>query len=302
MLTVRLGLLATVVALSGCIWCPGPLLVTASPDPLAETVDAIVAQYPGATVAVAVRSPSRRFDRLADRTFHAASTMKVGVMIEAFRQVQAGRRAWDDPVRVENRFRSIVDGTEYQITDDSDDGLYALQGRDVTFRTLTERAITTSSNLATNLLIGLVTAESVQATMDRLGAPGLRVLRGVEDLKAFEAGLSNATTADALATVLEAIRDGRAVSPAADAEMVDILDDQAFNEMIPAGLPAGTRVAHKTGWITEIHHDAAIVYPEGAEPYVLVILTEGLADHDESARLGAEVARAVHASVTGAAR
>ena len=127
----------------------------------------------------------------------------------------------------------------------------------------------------------------------------MRVLRGVEDLKAFEAGLSNRTTAAALATLLEAIRDGRAVSPDADAAMRDVLDDQRFNEMIPAGLPDGTRVAHKTGEITEIHHDAAIVYPEGETPYVLVVLTEGLADKDESARLGAEISRAVYGVLVG---
>ncbi|WP_420456920.1 serine hydrolase [Rubrivirga sp.] len=293
----------SLVALAVLAGCRAPTPPVPDPSPLVASVEAVVARYPGATVAVAVRRAAPGdtivYRRNADRPFHAASTMKVGVMVEAFRQVEAGRRAWDDPVRVENRFRSIVDGSEYRIEDDTDDGLYALQGQDVTFRDLVERAITTSSNLATNLLIGLVTADSVQATMDRLEAPDLRVLRGVEDLKAFRAGLSNATTANALATVLEAIRDGRAVSPAADAEMRDILDDQAFNEMIPAGLPPGTRVAHKTGWITEIHHDAAIVYPTEGAPYVLVILTEGIADREASARLGAEITRAVHTALAG---
>ena len=293
-------------ALAACNTPPDPPTADppASAAALPDSIDAIVGRYPGATVAVAVHRDADGgrgygYHRDGDRDFHAASTMKVPVMIEAFRQVEAGRRAWDDPVRVENRFRSIVDGSEYAIEDDSDDALYALQGTDLTLRNLTERAITTSSNLATNLLIGLVTADSVQATVDRLGAPGMRVLRGVEDLKAFEAGLSNRTTANALATLLRAVRDGRAVSPEADAAMVDVLDDQAFNEMIPAGLPAGTRVAHKTGWITEVHHDAAIVYPEGSAPYVLVILTEGLADRGASSRLGAEIAAAVHAALEG---
>ena len=295
-------LLLVTAALAACNTPPEPP-TPPPPSVLADSVEAVVARYPGATVAVAVRRQDEgdavSYTRNGDRAFHAASTMKVPVMIEAFRQVEAGRRGWDDPIRVENRFRSIVDGSEYAIEDDTDDALYALQGSDVTFRNLTERAITTSSNLATNLLIEVVTADSVQATVDRLGAPGMKVLRGVEDLKAFEAGLSNRTTAAALATLLEAIRDGRAVSPSADAEMVDVLDDQAFNEMIPAGLPAGTRVAHKTGWITEIHHDAAIVYPEDAAPYVLVILTEGLADRDASSRLGAEITRAVHGALEG---
>ena len=266
-------------------------------DALADAIEAVVSRFPEATVAVVVRRDAPgdtvRYARLGDRPFHAASTMKVPVMIEAFRQVEAGRMGWDDPVRVENRFRSIVDGSEYRIEDDSDDGLYTSLGTDETVRNLTERAITTSSNLATNLLIGLVTADSVQATVDRLGASGMRVLRGVEDLKAFDAGLSNETTADALATLLAALRDGRAVSPEADAAMLDILDHQEFNEMIPAGLPAGTRVAHKTGEITRIHHDAAVVYPEAGAPYVLVVLVEGLDDKGASARLGAEISAAV---------
>ena len=275
---------------------------SASPAALVSEIDRaiepLIAQHPEATVAVVLRqSGGVVYGRNADRPFHAASTMKVPVMIEAFRQVEAGRLAWDAPVRVENRFRSIVDGSEFQIEDDSDDSLYTLLGQTVSVRTLVERAITTSSNLATNLLIELVTADSVQATTDRLGAGGMRVLRGVEDLKAFEAGLSNTTTADALATLLEAVRDGRAVSPAADAAMAEILAAQAFNEMIPAGLPPGTRVAHKTGWITRIHHDAAIVYPEGTAPYVLVILTEGIEDHDVSAELGAAISRAVYATL-----
>lgn len=301
MSAVRLWAFAALAVLVGCRSAAPPSVSEFAP--LAEAVEGVLARHPTATVAVVVRRAAPgdtvAYSRNADRPFHAASTMKVPVMIEAFRQVEAGRRAWDDLVRVENRFRSIVDGSEFAITDDSDDALYSLLGQDVPFRDLVERAITTSSNLATNLLIDRLTADSVQATAVRLGAPGMRVLRGVEDLKAFEAGLSNRTTAGALATLMEALRDGRAVSPEADAAMIDVLDDQAFNEMIPADLPAGVRVAHKTGEITEIHHDAAIVYPEGAAPYVLVILTEGLEDHAESARLGAEVSRAIYDVLVG---
>ena len=272
------------------------------PDPartdLGDTLDALVARYDSADVAVSLRAvvagDTVRFDRQPGVVYHAASTMKVPVMIEAFRLVEAGRLGWDDAVLVENRFRSIVDGSPFSIEDDSDDALYALKGQTVTVRALVERAITTSSNLATNLLIELVSADSVQATVDALGAPGMRVLRGVEDLKAFDAGLSNETTAEALATLFVALRDGRAVSPGADAAMRDILSAQRFNEMIPAGLPETARVAHKTGEITKIHHDAGIVYPEGAAPYVLVILTRGLADPDASAALGAEISAAVY--------
>ena len=125
----------------------------------------------------------------------------------------------------------------------------------------------------------------------------MRVLRGVEDIKAFEQGLNNTTTASDLALLLDAIRRNEAVSPEASEAMRDILLEQEFNEMIPAGLPGTARVAHKTGWITGIVHDAAIVYPEHASPYVLVILTEGFDDHAVASEVGAGIARIVHEAV-----
>lgn len=289
----RLPFLLLVMAATSC--SPSP---TAS-DRIAAEIDAIVAEAPDAVVAVSVRDAGTgtRFDRLPERDFHAASTMKVPVLIELFRQVATGRRSLDDSVRVENRFRSIVDGSEFSISDDSYDDLYGRIGTLVAVRDLAETMITWSSNLATNLLIQEVTADSVQATSRRLGAARLQTLRGVEDLKAFEAGLSNRTNAPDLATLFEALRDGRAVSAEADREMVAILLRQEFNSMIPAGLPEGTRVAHKTGSITRIHHDAGIVYPADGEPYVLVILTEGIDDIEASGRLGARIAAAVHAAL-----
>ena len=275
---------------------------TSGPDvreALRDSIQAVLAQHPEATVAVAVRDPetSVRLDLNADRPFHAASTMKVPVMIEVFRQAEAGRFAMDDSLTVENAFRSIVDGSPYQIEDDSDDAIYERLGQNMAIRDLVYQMITVSSNLATNLLIQHVAADSVQQTIETLGTDSMRVLRGVEDIKAFRQGLSNTATAADLALVLEAIMEGRAVSPEADSEMVQILLDQRFNTMIPAGLPEEARAAHKTGWITGIHHDAAIVYPERGEPYVLVVLTEGIENENVSAKLGAEVARLTHAAL-----
>jgi beta-lactamase class A len=117
------------------------------------------------------------------------------------------------------------------------------------------------------------------------------VLRGVEDQKAFDQGLNNSTTARALATLMQDLAEGKAVSTTADAEMVATLKRQKFNDGIPAGLPAGTPVAHKTGSITKIHHDAAIVY--GPRPYVLVVLTRGIQDQKVSAALMASISREI---------
>lgn len=259
-------------------------------------VSDLVAQHPEATVAVAVRDPSTEtiYNRNADRSFHAASTMKVPVMLEVYRQAALGRFALDDPLEVKNDFASIVDGSRYRIEDDSDDAIYTRLGETMTIRELVYNMITVSSNLATNLLIDFISADSVQATSERLGTTSMRVLRGVEDIKAYRQGLSNTTTAADLAILLHALQEHRVVSSEQDQAMVDVMLAQAFNEMIPAQLPEGTQVAHKTGWITEIHHDAGIVYPDHGEPYVLVILTEGIADPDVSAPLGAAIAAAIH--------
>ena len=265
-------------------------------DQLLSRINTILEEYPEAAVAVSIRDKENdlQFDLNEDRVFHAASTMKIPVMIEVFRQASLRRISLQDSIAVENSFRSIVDNSLYSIEDDSDDAIYSMLGEKMSIRSLVYQMITVSSNLATNLLIDAVSADSVQATAIALGIKDMEVLRGVEDIKAFESGKSNTTTSADLALLLNALQSERAVSPSLDKEMVEILLDQQFNEMIPAGLPQDVVVAHKTGNITSIHHDAAIVYPPGSTPYVLVILIEGILDESRSATLGAALTATVH--------
>ena len=256
----------------------------------------------GAEVAVAFRTLDGSAELLidADKSFHAASTMKVPVMIELFRQADAGTVSLDDSIVIRNEFHSIVDGSVYALSegDDSDREVYAKVGKPMTLRALNDAMITVSSNFATNILIEKVGAENVRATVKRLGADGMIVLRGVEDQKAFDKGMNNATTARALLVLLEKLAQGQAVNPRADAEMVGVLKRQHFNAAIPAGLPPGTVVAHKTGNITRINHDAGIVY--GPKPYVLVVLVRGIQEQKVSAALIASISRAVWEHVSSA--
>ncbi len=282
----------------------GPLLLAAKSIAAQDTVTAArteierLIKTSGAEVGVAWRPLDARAGEEilinADLSVHAASTMKVPVMIELFRQVELGQRALDDTVLVTNQFTSIQDGSPYTLsaTEDSDGEIYKALGSRLSFRQLVEASIVVSSNLATNILIEHLGAANVQATVDRMGANGVKVLRGVEDQKAFDAGKNNITTARGLLVLFDAIGKGAAVSPAASKAMVDILSRQQFNEGVPAGLPAGTRVAHKTGWITRIRHDAGIVY--GPRPYVLVVLTRGIDDPAVADRLIADITRAVN--------
>ena len=252
----------------------------------------------GAEVAVAYRSLDGRDELFvnADTAFHAASTMKVPVMIELFRQAHEGALGLQDPLPIRNTFRSIVDGSEYELSvgEDSDREVYGAIGKTMTLRELCEAMIVVSSNLAANLLIEKVGVQHIRRTMTALGADGVQVLRGVEDDKAFRKGLNNTTTARGLLVLLEKLAKGQAVNPEADAAMVAILKGQKFNDGIPAGLPAGTPVAHKTGSITRIHHDAAIVYAN--RPYVLVLLVRGIEDRKTSAALMASLSKAIYES------
>jgi beta-lactamase class A len=278
----------------------GPRAATPADTTAAEALRVQLRQLAadaGAEVGVAARTLDGGDQLLlnADEVFHAASTMKVPVMVELFRQAAAGELSLDDPVQVTNQFASLVDGSPYtlSIDDDSDRDIYDAMGGTRSLRQLCEAMIVVSSNLATNLLIERLGVARIRATVTALGAEGLEVRRGVEDSKAFRQGLNNTTTARGLLVLLEAIAHGRAVSPEASREMVGILTRQRFTDAIPAGLPDGIEVAHKTGSITRIHHDAAIVY--APRPYVLVVLVRGVDDKKQSAALIAGVARAVHA-------
>jgi len=246
----------------------------------------------GADVGIAFRTLDGKDEwySRADESFHAASTMKVPVLIELFHQVKDGKLKLSDALVIRNEFRSIVDGSPYKldVADDSESGLYKVEGKTQTVAELAELMITVSSNLATNLLIEKLGVENIRATVHSLGADGMSVLRGVEDGKAFEKGMNNTTTARALATLMTAIADGKAVDTESSKQMTAILEQQKFNEAIPAGLPPGTRVAHKTGDITKVHHDAAIVY--GQRPFVLAILVRGIAEDKAAYALMAGIA------------
>lgn len=209
--------------------------------------------------------------------FHAASTMKTPVMIELFTQEKAGSFSLQDSVVVKNDFKSILDGSTYQmdLSVDSQEALYERIGEKVTLYELMFEMIVQSSNLATNILIEKVGAEKVTETMRKLGAEDIHVLRGVEDLKAYDAGLNNTTTALDMMLIMEAIANRKVPG---SQKMIAILSAQHFNDLIPKYLPKEVKIAHKTGSITGVQHDAAILDLQGGNRYVLVILSKNLSD------------------------
>jgi beta-lactamase class A len=274
---------------------------TSDDSELKAKLEALVRASGAETVAVACHDLATGHELLinADTDFHAASTMKVPVMMEVYHQASEGKLSLDQRIPVRNDFRSIVDGSHYVLDpeSDSDQSLYKRVGQTETVRELVRLMITVSSNLAANLLIEQVTPARVMDLMRTIGAKNIRVLRGVEDGKAFERGLNNTTTARDLMIIFRRIAERSAVSPKASDEMIKIMLGQKFNEGVPAGLPPAVRVSHKTGSITRISHDAAIVYPPNRKPYVLVVLTRGMEDENRAHKLIADISRIVYGTL-----
>lgn len=268
-----------------------------TPDQLKEQIERELAKHPG-KYAVAFKDLASGETVLINDTavFHAASTMKTPVMIETMKQAEQGRFQLTDSFIVKNEFKSIVDSSSYQLdsTEDSDKDIYKELGQGVPLLRLVRDMITKSSNLSTNMMIELVGAGNVNNTMRELGANDIRVLRGVEDSKAFEQGLNNTTTARDLMIIFEKIAKDQVVSKQACGLMREILLDQHFNAILPAKLPKDVQVAHKTGNITGVEHDGGIVYMKNGKSYVLILLSKDFRDEAANKEMLAGISRMVY--------
>lgn len=241
-------------------------------------------------------SDSSGFSINGEELFHAASTMKTPVMIELFREAASGAFRLSDSIPVNNEFRSIVDGSIYHLNpdDDSDSAIYRMIGQKLPIRELMYRMIIYSSNLATNILVELAKPARIMQTIREAGTTTMKVLRGVEDNKAYDAGLNNVTTANDLCILFKQIGTGAIVSQQACEEMIRILKDQRHNDIIPAKLPSDVAVAHKTGNITGVEHDGGIIFLPDGKKYVLILLSKDIGNRDSAVDMMANVSRMVY--------
>lgn len=227
---------------------------------------------------------------------YSASTMKLPVAIAMMRAVEDSRLALDQPVTVHEDFASAYEGERFAVHRDDDDApaTWDHLGKQVPLRWLAEQMITLSSNLSTNLVLeltGVVAAD--QALADALGdVDGERSVlrRGIDDRPAQLHRISNLMGAGDFAAVLIAVGNDTAASPSSCAYLRDLLAANGWNDQIPAGLPSGVRVEHKNGWDVSIRHDAGIVRPADAEPFVLSVFTTSELDDDAAQQWIADVA------------
>lgn len=234
------------------------------------------------------------------RWFHAASVIKIPILVGVFDAIEQGHLQLYSRVHVRNRFLGVLDGKPFRVQSgrDANSAVHGAIGKTMQVQELARHMIVTSSNLATNLLLDIVGLDALQQTLARHDVTGIELLRGVEDERAWEAGVNNRVTAEGLVALLRGIAAHETVSREACEHMLDILHAQQFRGGIPGGLPDGARVAHKTGEISTVAHDAGIVYLDGRQPYVLVVLSEWDAGTGGRQKLIAAVSRLVHGHVT----
>lgn len=228
--------------------------------------------------------------------FHAASTMKTPVMIEFYKQLHQGKLSLEDTLQIKNEFKSIVDGTMYKLSefDDSDKNTYNKLGQYYSINNLIYEMITISSNFATNILIDYIGANNVTKSMKEIGALNINVLRGVEDIKAFELGLNNTTSAKDLLIVYEKLAKGKIIDNESSAIMINILKDQKYDDIIPKYLPKDIEVANKTGMITGVHHDSGIVFLKDGRKYVIVLLSKNMLDMKSGTEMMARISELIY--------
>src|SRR5437899_4260880 len=270
---------------------------------LIEELERLTAESKTRASAVALHDleSGLRFSLRGDRWFHAASTIKVAVLLAVFRAADEGRLRLDDSLHVRNRFISAADGSPFRLSPDSDamPALYQLVGRTAKISALAEGMIASSSNLATNLLLDFVGMEYARKGLREAQVDGVELRRGVEDHAAHYRGINNEVTADGLLKLLSAVR-GDFLRNESKEQAIRILLEQRFNSMLPARLPPHAAVAHKTGEISTACHDMGIVYLPEREPYIAVILTEFDSEGDGRREIVAAISGAIYRLIVGA--
>jgi beta-lactamase class A len=272
-------------------------------DALRGEIDRIASKSDARAVSVALHDIESG-DELhyeGDRWYHGASTIKVAILLAVYGEIAQGRLAPVSRLHVRNRFLSAYDGSPFRVLADrdADSEVHAAIGKTMRVNELARHMIATSSNLATNLLLDLIGLHRVQQVIDHFGLTGLDIRRGVEDEKAFEHGIVNRVTANGLVGLLRLIAEERAYSPELSREILDILHQQEFRKGIPARLPREVRVAHKTGDISTVAHDAGVVYAPERAPYVVAILTEWAAGAGNRSQTIAAVSQSVFQHLRG---
>ncbi|MFB4299223.1 serine hydrolase [Actinomadura sp. NTSP31] len=220
----------------------------------------------------------------AGHRFTSASVIKLAVMAAVLAEAGAGGRSLDDRLPAPPDARVPGSGVIKDLAD----------AAEFSVRDLVTLMIIVSDNTATNLLIDLVGRDAVNAWCAGRGLHGTVLARVMMDAAARERGEENLTTPADVAALLTGLVRGELLGEEGTAFALDVLARQQVNDRLPRHLPPGVTLAHKTGELASVCHDAGIVLAKGREPIILVAMTEGIDSEHEAAALIADTGRAVY--------
>ncbi len=227
----------------------------------------------------------------------AASLYKLAIMVEVFKQRRDGSLSFDDTIYMEPGYFEFND--EFDPIDES------FIGTELSIDYLLNEMITKSSNAAAIALLYRVNADNINQTLQELGLTGTVVLY-TPDPNAPEptpadgqgtpppsiADADSVTTASDMDSLFAGMLRGTVVDPQSSLEMLALLSGQMINDRLPARLPEGTPVAHKTGNLPGVVHDAGVIYTSNG-PVVVSVLTVG-ADEGEAVDAMASIGELVY--------
>lgn len=198
----------------------------------------------------------------ADLPLVAASVIKIPIMVEAFRSIQAGMLEPGEMVEIRPEAKMPSCGA---LT-------YMHDGLKVSAMDLITLMIILSDNTATNLMIDRLGIDRVNQTMAELGIPGIRLRRKLFDAEKSRQGIENTVTARGIGELLARMAQGRLLGGEADRRMLGILMNQRLNGKLPFYLHSrGIRLAHKTGEDDGITHDVGVIFAK--HPFVVCMLS-----------------------------
>jgi beta-lactamase class A len=213
-------------------------------------------------VAIEDLTTGQKYELRADEVFPQASSIKIAILVELYRQVQQGRLKLTDLYTVK----------ETDLVEDSPimNGLTPTVTQ-VTLRDLATMVVAVSDNSAANILIDRVGMENVNSLLDSLGLSRTRLRRKMMDLKAAKEGRENISTPREMMALLEMLYRSKVLNKTLTEDFFKVLATKK-DSWIPRDLPEDLKIANKPGSLEGVRNDSGVVFLEN-RPYILCVMT-----------------------------
>ena len=231
----------------------------AAPQTLDDRIQAALDGFQGkAWIYAKNLDTGKEYASRADEPTRTASTIKLAIMAEAFRQVEQGKLKWNDEIVLTKEKKVGGSGELSELSDNTR----------LDLKSALNFMIVVSDNTGTNLVLDKVGADNVNDLMDSLGLPGIKSMRKVFGGGDSKAGLDpqnrvfglGRSTMREMVKLVEMMERGTLVSKDASAEMINILKRQQYKDGIGRGVPDTIPVASKSGALDRLRSDVGIIY------------------------------------------